>query len=326
MRGARSEGGGKSKISFAFMKPFVHRLCVAQTAQVACRCYTDARTVRAPHAHEGFVSADNEEYMERLQKMWAEKRAAVDPSWASVLENLPVAPPDRALVTDFKRPETIVQSSVPEGVPLKLLHDELKVAWMIRNFETNGHFLCDLDPLGLYRASLDATIPIELDPTFYGFSAADLDKTFNIKSGTHFGGTVVAGNTPMKLRDIIRILRERFCGAIGFEFMQTGMYNVRDWWRQQILKTADSAPSPQDRLEILDKIISAQCLEELFEKKYGTVKRFGLDGCESLISALQFLIDDSAALGVDDFVLAMPHRGRLNVLVNIVGKPLRLVP
>ncbi len=181
---------------------------------------------------------------------------------------------------------------------------------LIAAYRNVGTRWANLDPL---KRSERPNIP-ELDPSFYGFSDADLETVFNT-SNTFFG------KDTMSLRDLLNALRETYCGTIGAEFMHTTDQHQKRWWQQK-LESIRSKPSfnADKKKHILNRLTAAEGLERFLHTKYVGQKRFSLEGGESFIAAMDELIQAAGARGVQEIVIGMAHRGRLNVLVNTLGK------
>jgi 2-oxoglutarate dehydrogenase E1 component len=190
--------------------------------------------------------------------------------------------------------------------------ESVRALMLIRAYRVNGHLIGNLDPLKL---TAPASHP-ELDPASYGFTAADLDHQIYIDN--------VLGLETASLRQIIDILRRTYCGTIGYEFMHISSPEQKLWIQERI-------EGPDKEVEftvlgkkaILTKLIHAESLERFLDKKYTGTKRFGLEGAESAAPALEQIIKRGGQLGVKEIVIGMPHRGRLNVLTNVMGKPYR---
>ena len=184
------------------------------------------------------------------------------------------------------------------------------VQQLIAAYRNVGARWADLDPLK--RTERDK-IP-DLEPSFYGFSDADLETVFNT-SNTYFG------RESMALRDLLNALRETYCGTIGAEFMYSTDQGQKRWWQQK-LESIRSRPSftVDQKRHILDRLTAAEGLERFLHTKYVGQKRFSLEGGESFIAAMDELIQQAGAKGVQEIVIGMAHRGRLNVLVNTLGK------
>ena len=286
------------------------------------RPFTDAQTVRAPHEFEQFASMANLEYMENAMQAFSANKGAVDPTWHKVLEGIHSASPDVPLIDRFERPVT--QDLTSSLVTEKDRVDNMRLAWMVRAYEFHGHHIAALDPLGLFEADLDDHVPIYLEPSRFGFTEEDMERVFYVNFGNNFGAMVTQGQTPMKLRDIIHKLKSLYCGNIGFDFMYSGYHELRNWFRQEIVST-EKPLSNESRRAIYDDVVKACGFEAFLHKKWSTHKRFGLDEAEALIPAMIEILDTGAELGVENVVLGMPHRGRLNVLSNVVGKPLKII-
>ena len=181
---------------------------------------------------------------------------------------------------------------------------------LIAAYRTVGARWADLDPLK--RIERDK-IP-ELDPSFYGFSDADQEAVFNT-SNTFFG------KDSMSLRELMNALRQTYCGTIGAEYMYITDQNQKRWWQQK-LESIRSKPdfNAEKKKHILDRLTVAEGLERFLHTKYVGQKRFSLEGGESFIAAMDELIQGGGAVGLQEIVIGMAHRGRLNVLVNSLGK------
>ncbi|MGH7853640.1 MAG: 2-oxoglutarate dehydrogenase E1 component, partial [Candidatus Binatia bacterium] len=184
---------------------------------------------------------------------------------------------------------------------------------MIRAFRTLGHRAARLDPLGLQKNTM-----AELDPAFYGFTAERMEQLFP-PVGLHWPG-------PLALREIIHRLQNSYCGPIGVEFMHIEDRAARQWLEERI-ETDENLllRSKAARLKILTYLMQAATFEEFIRGQFVGAKSFSLEGSESLIALLKFAVEKTAREGAREIVLAMAHRGRLNVLVNVVGKKPREV-
>ncbi len=188
----------------------------------------------------------------------------------------------------------------------------VRALMLIRAYRVNGHLIANLDPLKL---TAPASHP-ELDPASYGFTPADLDHQIYIDN--------VLGLETASLRQIIEILRRTYCGAIGFEFTHISSPEQKLWIQERI-------EGPDKEVEftvlgkkaILTKLIHAESIERFLDKKYTGTKRFGLEGAESAVPALEQIIKRGGQLGVKEIVIGMPHHGRLNMLTNVLAKPYR---
>ncbi|MEX2318416.1 MAG: 2-oxoglutarate dehydrogenase E1 component, partial [Bauldia sp.] len=192
--------------------------------------------------------------------------------------------------------------------------DSVRALMMIRAYRIRGHFHANLDPLGLERAGDEA----ELDPANYGFTEADYDRKIFIDH--------VLGMEFATLREMLEILRRTYCSTLGIEFMHISDPAEKAWIQERIEGPDKGvAFTANGKKAILNKLIEAEGFEKFIDVKYTGTKRFGLDGAESLIPALEQIIKRGGALGVKEIVFGMAHRGRLNVLAQVLGKPHRVI-
>jgi 2-oxoglutarate dehydrogenase E1 component len=188
--------------------------------------------------------------------------------------------------------------------------DSIRALMLIRAYRIRGHMMASLDPLGLEKRD---THP-ELDPARYGFSETDYDRPIFIDG--------VLGRESATLREIMTILRATYCGTIGVEFMHMSDPEQKSWIQQRIEAIHNRTEfTEKGRRAILERLTAAEIFEKFLDKKYTGTKRFGLDGGESAIPALEQILKRGGQLGVREVVIGMPHRGRLNVLANFMGKP-----
>ncbi len=251
-------------------------------------------------ANPGSVPDNWREYFDALQNV-----PAVDGSNAKDVPHLPVV---NAFAERAKQGQTRVV--VASGADSEMGRKRTAVQQLIAAYRNVGARWADLDPLK--RAERD-NIP-ELDPSFYGFSDADQETVFNT-SNTFFG------KDTMSLRELLNALRETYCGTIGAEYMYMTDQAQKRWWQQK-LESIRSKPnfSKEKKLHILDRLSAAEGLERFLHTKYVGQKRFSLEGGESFIASMDELIQRSGSIGIKEIVIGMAHRGRLNVLVNSLGK------
>ena len=178
---------------------------------------------------------------------------------------------------------------------------------LINMYRVRGHLIANLDPLGRTEPH---THP-ELDVTHWGLSIWDLDREFPT------GG--LGGRRVMRLRDIMGMLRDAYARTIGVEYMHIQEHDQKAWIQDQVECNACEL-SHDDKQEILLSLNAAEAFERFLHTKYLGQKRFSLEGAETLIPMLEFLFDEAAVAGIAEVVMGMAHRGRLNVLANIVGK------
>ncbi len=219
------------------------------------------------------------------------------------------APPAKPPTKDAK-PVPAVAPAVPQADIRAATKDSLRALMMIRTYRVRGHLEARLDPLGL---QVPKPHP-ELDPATYGFTAADMDREVFID---HVLGFETA--TP---RQILQTLRQTYCGPIGVEFMHIQDPEQKSWIQRRV----EGAPwatafGPDVKKTILQQLTEAEGLEAFCQKRFVGTKRFGLEGGEVTINAVQTIISTAAKAGVNEIAIGMSHRGRLNTLVNVVKKP-----
>ena len=250
-------------------------------------------------ANPGSVPDTWREYFDALQHV-----PALDGSNAKDVPHLPVV---NAFAERAKQGGTRV---VVASQDAEMGRKRTAVQQLIAAYRNVGARWADLDPL---KRAERPHIP-ELDPTFYGFTDADQETVFNT-SNTFFG------KDTMSLRELLNALRETYCGTIGAEYMYMTDQNQKRWWQQK-LESIRSKPNftPEKKLHILDRLTAAEGLERFLHTKYVGQKRFSLEGGESFIASMDELIQGGGSIGVKEIVIGMAHRGRLNVLVNSLGK------
>jgi 2-oxoglutarate dehydrogenase E1 component len=184
---------------------------------------------------------------------------------------------------------------------------QARVLQLINIYRVRGHLIADLDPLG----RKPAITPVEVDPAYYGLTIWDLERSFAT------GG--LAGSRTMKLSDILGVLRDAYSRTIGVEYMHISDVEQKAWIQQQVEGARVDVPLP-DKRRILERLNAAEAFERFLHTKYLGHKRFGLEGAESLIPMIDAILNEATGAGMEEAVLGMAHRGRLNVLANIVGK------
>ncbi len=250
-------------------------------------------------ANPGSVPDSWRDYFDALQNV-----PALDGSSAKDVPHLPVI---NAFAARAKQGDTkvVVANTDPEMGRKRTAAQQLIAA-----YRTVGARWADLDPLK--RTERDH-IP-ELDPSFYGFSDADQEAVFNT-SNTFFG------KDTMSLRELMNALRQTYCGTIGAEYMYITEQDQKRWWQQK-LESIRSKPdfTEEKKKHILDRLTAAEGLERFLHTKFVGQKRFSLEGGESFIASMDELIQGGGTVGLQEIVIGMAHRGRLNVLVNSLGK------
>ena len=271
-----------------------------------------------------FLSGANAPFIAELYERYIQDPNAVDPSWGRFFAELKDEPP--AVANDWggpswaKRNGRIIggdglaaagrPSAAEAPTDRRATIDSIRALMMIRAYRVRGHLLANLDPLALTPPEPHP----ELEPSSYGFTEGDLDRPIFIDG--------VLGLKSASLREILAIVRSTYCGTIGVEFMHIGDPAQKAWIQQRIEGSRNHADfTPRGKRAILERLTAAETFERFLNVKYTGTKRFGLDGGESLIPALEQIIKRGSQLGLRELVLGMPHRGRLNVLANFMGKP-----
>ncbi|EFJ04431.1 hypothetical protein SELMODRAFT_138697, partial [Selaginella moellendorffii] len=259
------------------------------------------RSVPLSRLTDNFLDGTSSVYLEELQRAWEADPKSVDESWDNFFQNF-----------------TGKAASSP-GVSGQTIQESMRLLLLVRAYQVNGHMKAKLDPLGL-----DERVPPEdLNPALYGFTEADLDREFFI--GVWRMSGFLSENRPVQtLRAILKRLEQAYCGTIGYEYMHISDREKCNWLREKIEQHVPSKYSKERQITILDRLIWGTKFENFLAQKW-TAKRFGLEGCETLIPGMKEQIDRAADLGVESVVIGMPHRGRLNVLGNVVRKPLRQI-
>ncbi|XP_061119574.1 2-oxoglutarate dehydrogenase complex component E1-like isoform X4 [Conger conger] len=303
------------------------------------RCYT------APVATEPFLNGTSSNYVEEMYYAWLENPKSVHKSWDIFFRNANAGEP----------PGAAYQSPPPVGISLsgltqaqglvraqpnveKLVEDHLAVQSLIRAYQVRGHHIAKLDPLGISCVNFDdapvtvgfqqvvlAKVKQRLNKLvirgFYGLDESDLDKVFRLPTTTFIGGSESA----LPLREIIRRLEMAYCQHIGVEFMFINDVEQCQWIREKFETPGVLQFTQEERSTLLARMVRSTRFEEFLQRKWSSEKRFGLEGCESLIPALKTIIDKSSENGVETIIMGMSHRGRLNVLANVIRKELEQI-
>src|ERR1035437_2054180 len=250
-------------------------------------------------ANPGGVPDNLQDYFDALQQV-----PAVDGSNTRDVPHLPVI---NAFAERSKHGGTRV---IVASVDAEMGRKRTAAQQLIAAYRNVGASWADLDPL---KRTEREKIP-ELEPAFYGFSDADQEAVFDT-SNTFFG------KSSMSLRELMNALRQTYCGTLGAEFMYATDQNQKRWWQHK-LESVRSQPSfsAEKKKHILERLTAAEGLERFLHTKYVGQKRFSLEGGESFIVSMDELIQLAGAKGVQEIVIGMAHRGRLNVLVNTMGE------
>jgi 2-oxoglutarate dehydrogenase E1 component len=295
-------------------------------------------------AETSFLYGGNAGFVEDLYARYAADPTLVEPSWKAFFDSLSeksdlikagaaepawsrapdAAPrPDWLSALDGMWPavEAKLGKAIAEKKPAAS-QDEIRAAtldsvraiMMIRAFRIRGHFQANLDPLGIEPKIESA----ELDPASYGFAADDYNRPIFLD--------YVLGLETATLTEILAILRRTYCGNVGVQYMHISDPAEKAWIQDRIEgKDKEITFTKEGKIAILKKLIEAEGFERFLHKRFPGTKRFGLDGGEAAIPALEQIIKRGGALGVDEIVIGMPHRGRLNVLAAVMGKPYHVI-
>jgi 2-oxoglutarate dehydrogenase E1 component len=192
--------------------------------------------------------------------------------------------------------------------------DSIRAMMLIRTYRVRGHLAANLDPLGLMRRD----VPADLTPAYHDFGEDDLDRPVWICGALGFEQATV--------RQIVKVLQATYCGHIGFEYMHINEVEERRFIQDRIEGVEETVQfTPEGKQSILTKVIHAEQWEKFLAKKYVGTKRFGLDGGEGAVPALEAVIKYGGMMGVEEIDVGMAHRGRLNILTNVMGKPYRAI-
>ncbi len=282
-----------------------------------------------------FLTAAGPDYIAEQYARFAKNPGSVDASWADLFGSLgdeakllvnelsgaswTPAPEKLAAVlstpanTDDAKPAAKADKgakAAPAVDSRAVVSDSLRAFLLMRSYQVRGHLMADLDPLGLMERKYHP----ELDPKTYGFTEADMDRQIQM------GGAL--GVDSASLRDIVKLLQETYCGTIGVEFMHIQDPEQKGWLQDKFEKTRNTPVYPvAERKRFLERLTAAEGFEKFLDTKFTGTKRFGVEGGESVIPALEEVIHRGAQLGIKEVIFGMAHRGRLNVLTNILSKP-----
>lgn len=268
------------------------------------------------------ISGGNAAYVEALYETYLTDPTAVPETWRSYFEQLPRVNgvitndvPHSEIIEYFEllgknRARPLVHPGAGKA-DAKFERKQVEVVQLVNAYRLSGHKKADIDPLKLKRSAVELE---ELQLRFHGLSDADMDLMFQT-------GDLSFGKSEALLRDIIADLEKTYCGTIGVEVMHITNFAERAWLLNR-LESRRSEPSwnTEAKMTILRSLTAAEGLERHLDSKYPGTKRFGLEGAESLVPMLDELIKRAGTYGAKEMVLGMAHRGRLNVLVNILGK------
>ena len=262
-----------------------------------------------------YLSGANQSWIEQLYEDFLTDPDSVDANWRSMFQQLPgtgVKPDQfhsktrdyfRRLAKDASRYSSAISDPDTNAKQVKVLQ-------LINAYRFRGHQHANLDPLGLWKQDRVA----DLDPAYHDLTEADFQESFNV-------GSFAIGKDTMKLGDLIDALKQTYCGSIGAEYMHITSTEEKRWIQQRIESVAGHATfSADEKKRFLSELTAAEGLERYLGAKFPGAKRFSLEGGDALVPMLKELIRHAGKSGTREVVLGMAHRGRLNVLVNVLGK------
>jgi 2-oxoglutarate dehydrogenase E1 component len=312
--------------------------------------FTSSKLLQKTSTQESFLSGTSSVYAEHMYDQWRKDPQSVHASWRIYFQNL-----EGGAATPFELPPTTGQDPVTQqllnmlkssggqstgGVSNADMHYNVqqsqKLMLLIRSYMTHGHMKADLDPLKLYESynkdypeyadkfKLPQTGPIHLlDYKQYGFSEADLDKDFFVDIPELAG--LLQRKKNWKLRELIDAYTKAYCGKIGVEYMHIASRTKCNWIRDKFEGLQYDTVPKETRILNYDRLVWANEFQNFLANKFNTTKRFGVEGCESFIAGLKVSFDSLVESGVSKVIIGMPHRGRMNVLGNVVRKPLEQI-
>lgn len=265
---------------------------------------------------DSYLASGNESYIEALYEGYLKNPEELTPEWRSYFDKLTqqsrfhdvsheeIKKYFEMLARQSKRPAASLQQKTYD-------RRQEKVIDFTYAYRRLGHLQANIDPLGLYKGVYNPS----LDPAYYGFSEAEMNTVFNVDTLLGFS------RKEATLKEIYQDLQKIYCGSIGFEYMHINRAEEVQWLQKRIEQDWKNFKlTREEKLRVLDRLIVADGLEKYLGSKYVGQKRFSLEGGDSFIPLLDVLVDAAAAYGVKELVFGMAHRGRLNVLVNVIGK------
>lgn len=261
------------------------------------------------------LSGANSTYIENIYESYLDDPLTVDANWRDVFDALPRVNdlPEELHSVIREQMKHAAKASKCLTVAKGTVHDDVKqvqVLQLIDAYRNRGHEVANLDPLGLTKHE----IVHDLDPFYHELSGSDLDANFNV-------GTFSTGNYTMALKDLLVSLKRTYCGSLGVEYMHITNTEEKRWIQKRI-ESSESRPSFGDeaKFRFLEELTAAEGLERYIGTKFPGAKRFSLEGGDTFVPMLKEIIRRSGEQGGKDVVIGMAHRGRLNVLVNVLGK------
>lgn len=303
----------------------------------------DSGRLNQVFAETSFLYGANAVFIEMMQERWAEDPNSVPPEWRAFFDQLldrpdnvkanaaaggwanPGQGPRDELISAMDGFWPAVAAKVEKGIQQRnpqastadtqsAARDSIRALMLIRAFRIRGHLQSNLDPLGIEPPIQNP----ELTPEYWGFTAADQDRPIFIDG--------VLGLETATLKEILAIVRRTYCGNIGVQYMHISDPAEKAWVQERIEgRDKEITFTKEGKIAILKKLVETEGFERFCHRRFPGTKRFGLDGGEAMIPALEQIIKRGGALGVKDIIFGMAHRGRLNVLAGVMGKPYRAI-
>jgi 2-oxoglutarate dehydrogenase E1 component len=310
----------------------------------------DSGRLNQVFAETAFLYGTNAGFIEDLHERWASDPASVGAGWRAFFDSLrddaahvrqvagagswgrpaQIARTEQLSALDGYWPETPSQGTAKAAEAKaaaqiaarpanatdvrEAARDSVRALMLIRAYRIRGHLQANLDPLGIEPPHQNPELTIE----HWGFTSADLDRPIFIDG--------LLGLETASLREILAILRRTYCGSLGVQYMHIAEPEEKAWIQERIEgRDKEITFTREGKIAILKKLIEAESFERFLHRRFPGTKRFGLDGGEAMVPALEQVIKRGGALGVDEIVLGMAHRGRLNVLAAVMGKPYEVI-
>ncbi|MFN3229666.1 MAG: 2-oxoglutarate dehydrogenase E1 component [Asticcacaulis sp.] len=303
----------------------------------------DSGRLNQVFAETSFLYGGNAVFIEQLHAKWATDPNSVTPAWRAFFDQLLDGPdavkqaagagswgrladaPRDELTSAMDgfwpaveaKAEKALKAVAPQATPDQLqaaARDSVRALMLIRSYRIRGHLQANLDPLGIEPPIQNP----ELEPSHWGFTEADMDRPIFLDG--------VLGLESASLREIVGILRRTYCGNVGIQYMHISDVAEKSWLQERIEgRDKEISFTREGKIAILQKLIEAETFERFLHKRFPGTKRFGLDGGESMVPAMEQMIKVGGNLGITDIVLGMAHRGRLNMLSAVMGKPYHVI-
>jgi len=307
--------------------------------------FAASRPLSKSSPQESFLNGANSVYAEHMHEQWRKDPQSVHASWRIYFQNL-----EGGAETPFELPPTVGQdpamqqligllkqgggapATASSGDVTRRVQEAQKLMMLIRAYMTHGHMLADTDPLQLYETYKhfpsyaqkfkipQASLANLLDYRTYGFTEADLDREFYVDAPELAG--LLGRKKNWKLRELIDSYSKAYCSKVGIEYMHISSREQCNWIRDKFEAQLSEKDPAASRVLNLDRLFWADEFQNFLANKFNTTKRFGVEGCESFIPGLKASFDTLVDSGANKVVIGIAHRGRMNILANVVRKPL----